>query len=161
MRGFTKMARSSCAAAGVGNDGAWIELSACDTGIGMTPEQQAKLFEEFTQADGTTAQRFGALDWALPSPEPSMSRPPSGHIAMLGVAAPTTSSSELVEFSSTRQWHASEPSTAMALRPRINRASLVAISSTDPLRNSMQLSMPVTLRRTSRLSRGASSRPSQ
>jgi signal transduction histidine kinase len=25
----------------------------------MTPEQQAKLFEEFTQADATTAQRFG------------------------------------------------------------------------------------------------------
>ena len=34
---------------------AWIELSVCDTGIGMTPEQQAKLFEEFTQADATTA----------------------------------------------------------------------------------------------------------
>ena len=27
--------------------------------IGMTTEQQAKLFEEFTQADATTAQRFG------------------------------------------------------------------------------------------------------
>jgi hypothetical protein len=25
----------------------------------MTPEQQAKLFEEFSQADTTTAQRFG------------------------------------------------------------------------------------------------------
>ena len=36
-----------------------IELSVSDTGIGMTPEQQAKLFEEFTQADATTAQRFG------------------------------------------------------------------------------------------------------
>jgi hypothetical protein len=28
-------------------------------GIGMTAEQQAKLFEEFRQADATTAQRFG------------------------------------------------------------------------------------------------------
>jgi hypothetical protein len=26
----------------------------------MTPEQQAKLFEEFTQADATTAQRFAS-----------------------------------------------------------------------------------------------------
>jgi adenylate cyclase len=35
-----------------------IELSVSDTGIGMTPEQQAKVFDEFTQADPTTAQRF-------------------------------------------------------------------------------------------------------
>jgi signal transduction histidine kinase len=35
-----------------------IELSVSDTGIGMTPEQQAKVFDELTQADPTTAQRF-------------------------------------------------------------------------------------------------------
>ena len=33
--------------------------SLADTGFGMTPEQQAKLFEEFSQADAATAQRFG------------------------------------------------------------------------------------------------------
>jgi len=43
----------------------WIALSVSDTGIGMTPGQQAKLFEEFTQADATTAQRFGGTGLGL------------------------------------------------------------------------------------------------
>jgi K+-sensing histidine kinase KdpD len=37
----------------------WITLSVADTGIGMTAEQQAKLFEEFSQADASIAQNFG------------------------------------------------------------------------------------------------------
>jgi signal transduction histidine kinase len=31
----------------------------------MTAEQQAKLFEEFTQADATTAQRYGGTGFGL------------------------------------------------------------------------------------------------
>ena len=37
----------------------------------MTAEQQVKLFEEFTQADATTAQRSAAPAWVLPSPASS------------------------------------------------------------------------------------------
>ena len=59
-----RRARSSSRAQGE-QRGRWIELSVSDTGIGMTPEQQAKLFEEFAQADKTTAQRFGGTGLGL------------------------------------------------------------------------------------------------
>jgi signal transduction histidine kinase len=42
----------------------WVELAVADSGIGMTAEQQAKLFQEFTQDDSLTAlfQEFTQAD---------------------------------------------------------------------------------------------------
>ena len=62
---FTKQGEVKLRARRMTNGGDWIELSVADNGIGMTPEQQVKLFEEFTQADATTAQRFGGTGLGL------------------------------------------------------------------------------------------------
>jgi signal transduction histidine kinase len=62
---FTKQGEVKLRARRVANGGDWIELAVCDTGIGMTPEQQAKLFAEFTQADSLTARHFGGTGLGL------------------------------------------------------------------------------------------------
>jgi signal transduction histidine kinase/putative methionine-R-sulfoxide reductase with GAF domain/uncharacterized membrane protein len=62
---FTKEGEVRLRARRVTNGGRWVELAIADSGIGMTPEQQAKLFEEFSQADASTAQRFGGTGLGL------------------------------------------------------------------------------------------------
>jgi signal transduction histidine kinase len=62
---FTKQGEVKLKAERVANGGDWIELAISDTGIGMTPEQQAKLFAEFTQADSLTARKFGGTGLGL------------------------------------------------------------------------------------------------
>jgi adenylate cyclase len=57
---FTKAGEVKLAARKVSNGGNFVEFAVSDTGIGMTAEQQAKLFEEFSQAEATTAQNFGS-----------------------------------------------------------------------------------------------------
>jgi signal transduction histidine kinase len=62
---FTKAGEVKLAARKVSNGSSFVEFAVSDTGIGMTAEQQAKLFEEFTQADAATAQRFGGTGLGL------------------------------------------------------------------------------------------------
>jgi signal transduction histidine kinase/putative methionine-R-sulfoxide reductase with GAF domain len=47
------------------NDGDWITLAVTDTGIGMTPEQMGKLFQEFSQASSATASKYGGTGLGL------------------------------------------------------------------------------------------------
>ena len=62
---FTKEGEVKLRESRVRNGRRWVELSVSDTGIGMTAEQQARLFEEFSQAEATTAQRFGGTGLGL------------------------------------------------------------------------------------------------
>jgi signal transduction histidine kinase len=62
---FTKAGEVKLAARKVSNGSNFVEFAVSDTGIGMTAEQQAKLFEEFSQADASTAQNFGGTGLGL------------------------------------------------------------------------------------------------
>jgi signal transduction histidine kinase len=62
---FTKAGEVKLVARKVSNGSSFVEFAVSDTGIGMTAEQQAKLFEEFSQAGPATAQRFGGTGLGL------------------------------------------------------------------------------------------------
>jgi signal transduction histidine kinase len=62
---FTKGGEVSLRARKVGNGRDMVELAVADTGIGMTPEQLAKLFQEFSQAEASTAKKYGGTGLGL------------------------------------------------------------------------------------------------
>jgi signal transduction histidine kinase len=62
---FTKQGDVTLRARRISNGGDWIELSVIDSGIGMTPEQLAKLFQEFSQAEASTAKKYGGTGLGL------------------------------------------------------------------------------------------------
>jgi signal transduction histidine kinase/CheY-like chemotaxis protein len=63
---FTKQGEVRLTAARVAQDGRpWLQIDVTDSGIGMTSEQQAKLFQDFTQADSATARQFGGTGLGL------------------------------------------------------------------------------------------------
>jgi signal transduction histidine kinase len=62
---FTKEGEVALRVRKVANGREWVEFAVADSGIGMTAEQQAKLFQDFTQADSLTARRYGGTGLGL------------------------------------------------------------------------------------------------
>ncbi|MBD8530315.1 MULTISPECIES: response regulator [unclassified Massilia] len=48
-----------------GTDEGWVQFTVVDSGIGIAPEEQERIFEAFHQADGTTNRRFGGTGLGL------------------------------------------------------------------------------------------------
>jgi signal transduction histidine kinase len=62
---FTKEGEVALKARKVTNGRDYVAIAIADTGIGMTPEQLGKLFQEFSQAEASTAKKYGGTGLGL------------------------------------------------------------------------------------------------
>jgi signal transduction histidine kinase len=62
---FTKEGEVSLRARRIVDGRDTIELAVADSGIGMTPEQLGRLFQEFSQAEASTAKKYGGTGLGL------------------------------------------------------------------------------------------------
>jgi signal transduction histidine kinase/ActR/RegA family two-component response regulator len=79
---FTERGAVTVTVGGAGDD---VEINVADTGIGMTPEQQERLFAPFQQASSETTRRYGGTGLGL-SIAKSLTETMGGSIAVSSTA---------------------------------------------------------------------------
>ncbi|MCF6354521.1 MAG: response regulator [Candidatus Polarisedimenticolaceae bacterium] len=62
---FTEQGEVLLYLAQMGDEARYMEIGVCDTGIGMTEEQQKTVFEAFNQADNSTTRKYGGTGLGL------------------------------------------------------------------------------------------------
>ncbi len=62
---FTRDGTIRMEATRTGDGNGWVEFHVSDTGIGMTEEQMGRLFEAFSQAEASTAAKYGGTGLGL------------------------------------------------------------------------------------------------
>jgi len=72
--------------------GDWLHFEVSDKGIGLTPDQLGRLFEEFSEADASTSRKYGGTRLGVGTESKTV--PPDGRRqlrwgALLGKAVPS------------------------------------------------------------------------
>jgi signal transduction histidine kinase/DNA-binding NarL/FixJ family response regulator/HPt (histidine-containing phosphotransfer) domain-containing protein len=104
-----------------------MEFRITDTGIGLTAEQCARLFQPFTQADGSTTRKFGGTGLGLAISRP-LARLLGGDVALTSVAGLGSVFTVTVDpgpLESVRMLE--DASEALAAEPEVTIADLAAV----------------------------------
>jgi len=124
------------------SDRQWIRFRVRDTGIGISPEQQTNLFEEFAQADVSIARKFGGTGLGLAISH-RFAQLMGGHFSaeselgkgsIFTVHLPTTVSTEAAEAAKSKE--NSDPSAA-APQPQSQAETILVIDDDPAVRDLM------------------------